>query len=82
MIRQSQIELDLLGLRCVCPTNPKSRAIGRIPGPSLMRLPASSLNSVVYSCFGILNINSFQFRYPIRLGLGDEIRGKRKPPGI
>lgn len=48
----------------VCSTSPNSRAIGPTPWPDFTRFTASSLNSAVYSCFGILNINSLLFRHP------------------
>jgi len=39
-------------------------------------LTASSLNSAVYSCFGILNISFLPFRHPIDLLMEDEIAGE------
>ena len=42
-------------------TNPKSRDTTGIPCPALTRLTASSLNSAIYSCVGILNGYSLQF---------------------
>lgn len=45
----------LTQLRSVCSTNPRSRATARTVSPDLTRFTASSLNSAMYACFGILN---------------------------
>jgi len=45
-------------LRGVCSTKPRSLATARMPWPLLTRCATPSLNSGVYSCFGILNIFS------------------------
>jgi hypothetical protein len=37
---------------------------------------AKSLNSAVYSCFGILYLPALHFAYPIHTGLEDEIPGE------
>jgi hypothetical protein len=55
---------------------PGSRANGSIPRLSLTRMTASFLNSAVYSCFGILNIDSLQSWHRIRLTLKEEISGE------
>src|ERR1700694_4252388 len=45
-------------LRSVCSINPNSLATAPMLWPLFTRFTANSLNSAVYSCFGILNISS------------------------
>lgn len=68
----------LTQLRSVCYTNPSSRATGPTPCPAFTRLTFSSLNSAVYSCFGILNITFLPLCHPICSILEDEFSGEAK----
>ena len=62
----------LTQLRSVCSTNPDSRATGPTPCPAITRFTASSLNSAVYSAFGILNLSFLPFSHPIDLLMEDK----------
>src|SRR5258708_1249150 len=70
----------LTQLRSVCSTRPSSLATAPTLCPLLTRFTARSLNSTVYSCFGILNISvSFQSVDVIPHLLEDAISGEAHP---
>ena len=70
----------LTQLRSVCSTSPSSRATAPMPWPAFTRFTASSLNSAVYSCFGIFNcISPFRSSRLNHYAWKTKFRGKLNP---
>src|SRR5439155_3414216 len=69
-----RVDPGVLHSTSFCSTSPNSHATAAMPWPLRTRLTAISLNSAVYSCFGILSIANPHFVYPIQRHLEEEIR--------
>ena len=72
----------LTQFRSVYSTNPNSLAAAPAVSPSLTRVTAKSLNSVVYCCFGIFSVLPFMVTAMIRHPWKTKFQGKLNLAGL